>query len=80
MAFFGLTEYQEESQYLFEKTFGLKFLTPFTQLAEDETPERTMLPKLNSSVFSQIKRFIELARQRALFVRQELVFKAFSSL
>ena len=55
MAYFGLTEYQEESQYLFEKTFGLKFLTPFTQLAEDETRAGTVLPELNSSVLSQIK-------------------------
>jgi len=25
MAFFGLSEYQEETQYLFEKIFGLEF-------------------------------------------------------
>ncbi|KAJ3584424.1 hypothetical protein NHX12_014919 [Muraenolepis orangiensis] len=31
MAFFGLTEFQRKSQYLFERTFGLRFLRAFTQ-------------------------------------------------
>ena len=31
LSFFGLVEYQKESQFLFEKTFGLKFREPFTQ-------------------------------------------------
>ncbi|XP_012717121.2 heparan-sulfate 6-O-sulfotransferase 2 isoform X1 [Fundulus heteroclitus] len=32
MAFFGLTEYQSKTQYLFERTFDLQFIAPFTQL------------------------------------------------
>ncbi|KAM4621470.1 heparan-sulfate 6-O-sulfotransferase 2 [Polymixia lowei] len=32
MAFFGLTEYQRKTQYLFERTFSLEFIAPFTQL------------------------------------------------
>lgn len=32
MAFFGLTEYQRKTQYLFECTFNLEFITPFTQV------------------------------------------------
>jgi len=32
MAFFGLTEYQRKTQYLFERTFLLAFIAPFTQL------------------------------------------------
>ncbi|KAM7000158.1 heparan-sulfate 6-O-sulfotransferase 2 [Tautogolabrus adspersus] len=32
MAFFGLTEYQRKTQYLFERTFHLEFITPFTQV------------------------------------------------
>ncbi|XP_026187079.1 heparan-sulfate 6-O-sulfotransferase 2 isoform X2 [Mastacembelus armatus] len=32
MAFFGLTEYQRKTQYLFERTFNLEFIAPFTQL------------------------------------------------
>lgn len=31
MAFFGLTEFQRKTQYLFERTFNLKFISPFTQ-------------------------------------------------
>lgn len=31
MAFFGLTEFQRKTQYLFERTFSLKFIAPFTQ-------------------------------------------------
>ncbi|XP_076015791.1 heparan-sulfate 6-O-sulfotransferase 2 [Genypterus blacodes] len=32
MAFFGLTEYQRKTQYLFERTFSLEFIAPFEQL------------------------------------------------
>ncbi|XP_023653267.1 heparan-sulfate 6-O-sulfotransferase 2 isoform X1 [Paramormyrops kingsleyae] len=32
MAFFGLTEFQRKTQYLFERTFQLNFIAPFTQL------------------------------------------------
>lgn len=31
MAFFGLTEFQRKTQFLFERTFNLKFISPFTQ-------------------------------------------------
>ncbi|KAM4664123.1 heparan-sulfate 6-O-sulfotransferase 2 [Discoglossus pictus] len=31
MAFFGLTEFQRKTQYLFEKTFNMHFISPFTQ-------------------------------------------------
>ncbi|XP_010216973.1 PREDICTED: heparan-sulfate 6-O-sulfotransferase 1 [Tinamus guttatus] len=31
MAFFGLTEFQRKTQYLFERTFSLKFIRPFMQ-------------------------------------------------
>uniref|UniRef100_A0ACB8FIQ4 Heparan-sulfate 6-O-sulfotransferase 3 n=1 Tax=Sphaerodactylus townsendi TaxID=933632 RepID=A0ACB8FIQ4_9SAUR len=31
MAFFGLTEFQRKTQYLFERTFNLEFISPFTQ-------------------------------------------------
>nr|XP_019965987.1 PREDICTED: heparan-sulfate 6-O-sulfotransferase 3-like [Paralichthys olivaceus] len=32
MAFYGLTEFQRKTQYLFERTFGLRFIRAFTQL------------------------------------------------
>lgn len=46
MAFFGLTEYQRKTQYLFERTFNLEFIAPFTQLngtraASVEVPSET---------------------------------------
>ncbi|KAL2076560.1 hypothetical protein ACEWY4_027842 [Coilia grayii] len=31
MAFFGLTEFQRKTQYLFERTFRLRFIRPFIQ-------------------------------------------------
>uniref|UniRef100_H3BFH1 Heparan-sulfate 6-O-sulfotransferase n=1 Tax=Latimeria chalumnae TaxID=7897 RepID=H3BFH1_LATCH len=31
MAFFGLTEFQRKTQYLFEKTFNMNFISPFIQ-------------------------------------------------
>ncbi|XP_061546505.1 heparan-sulfate 6-O-sulfotransferase 3-B-like [Phycodurus eques] len=32
MAFYGLTEYQRKTQHLFERTFNLRFIRPFTQI------------------------------------------------
>ncbi|XP_077436161.1 heparan-sulfate 6-O-sulfotransferase 3-B [Vanacampus margaritifer] len=32
MAFYGLTEFQRKTQYLFERTFSLRFISPFTQI------------------------------------------------
>lgn len=32
MAFFGLTEFQRKTQFLFERTFGLHFIAAFTQI------------------------------------------------
>ncbi|TNN22461.1 Heparan-sulfate 6-O-sulfotransferase 3 [Liparis tanakae] len=32
MVFYGLTEFQRKTQYLFERTFGLRFLRAFTQI------------------------------------------------
>lgn len=74
MAFFGLTEYQEESQYLFEKTFGLKFLVPFTQLSESETTAGAALPKLNSSLLAEVKTLNSLDIELYVFARN-LFFK-----
>ena len=31
MSYFGLTEYQKISQYIFEETFNLRFAIPFEQ-------------------------------------------------
>ena len=39
LAFFGLTEYQLESQVLFERTFGLKFKSDFYQYNHTQSSE-----------------------------------------
>uniref|UniRef100_A0A1B0DHJ7 Heparan-sulfate 6-O-sulfotransferase n=1 Tax=Phlebotomus papatasi TaxID=29031 RepID=A0A1B0DHJ7_PHLPP len=57
MAYFGLTEYQKMSQYIFEETFNLRFAIPFEQhnttvsttTMNDLTPEqRRRIEQLNS--------------------------------
>ena len=55
MAFFGLTEYQVETQYLFEKTFGLKFYENFFQYSHTNaknvvvsTAQKNRILELNS--------------------------------
>ena len=49
--FFGLTEYQTEMQYVFEKTFGLKFVNGFTQknwtLTDDIIISQTVRQKIS---------------------------------
>ncbi len=45
LAYFGLTEYQVESQYLFEEIFDMKFHTPFEQLEETHASRSTATPK-----------------------------------
>ena len=39
MAFFGLCDYQEISQFMFEKTFKMKFRKPFIQSNETRTSQ-----------------------------------------
>ena len=41
MAFFGLTEYQTDTQYMFERTFGLKFLNDFEQYNQTHAKKRS---------------------------------------
>lgn len=45
MAFFGLTEYQKISQYIFEETFNLRFAIPFEQ--NNSTVSSSTLNTLN---------------------------------
>ena len=55
MTLMAMMEYQAESQYLFEKTFDLKFFVPFSQVTQNETRTGKVLPTLNDSVLDQIK-------------------------
>lgn len=45
LAFFGLTEYQEESQFLFEETFQLNFKMPFQQVNVTRAELATVTPR-----------------------------------
>ena len=80
MSYFGLMEYQAESQYLFEKTFDLKFFVPFSQVTQNETRAGKVLPTLNDSVLDQIKNLnsldVELyALAKRLFFKRVTYFK-----
>ena len=63
MAYFGLLEYQEESQYLFEKTFGMKFKKNFTQIAINETISGETLSTLTVKLKLRIREVTRLDRQ-----------------
>lgn len=54
MAFFGLTEYQEETRKLFEHTFKLKFKKPFKTLLDDEADEI-----VTDKQYSRMMKYIE---------------------
>jgi len=56
MAYFGLVEYQEESQYLFEKTFGMKFKKSFKQKDQEETRAADVLTDIEQKHLDQIKK------------------------
>uniref|UniRef100_A0A8C4SS46 Heparan-sulfate 6-O-sulfotransferase n=2 Tax=Erpetoichthys calabaricus TaxID=27687 RepID=A0A8C4SS46_ERPCA len=78
MAFFGLTEYQRKTQYLFERTFNLKFISPFTQLnstraANVDTDElvRQRIAELNFLDMQLYEFAKDLFLQRFQFTRQK---------
>lgn len=52
MAFFGLTEFQKISQYIFEETFNLRFAIPFEQ--NNSTVSSSTLNTLTSAQSSKI--------------------------
>ncbi|XP_044750730.1 heparan-sulfate 6-O-sulfotransferase 2 [Coccinella septempunctata] len=52
MAFFGLTEYQKISQYIFEETFNLRFAIPFEQ--NNSTVSSSTIPSLTPTQATKI--------------------------
>lgn len=78
MAFFGLTEYQRKTQYLFEKTFNMNFISPFTQynttrassveISEETQKHIEGLNFLDMELYSYAK---DLFLQRYQFMRQK---------
>lgn len=78
MSYFGLMEHQAESQYLFEKTFNLKFFKPFPQITQNETRAGKIFPTLNNSVLDQIRNLNSLDAELYTFAKR-LFFKRIAS-
>ncbi|XP_030065854.1 heparan-sulfate 6-O-sulfotransferase 2 [Microcaecilia unicolor] len=78
MAFFGLTEFQRKTQYLFEKTFNMNFISPFTQFnstrassveIDEQTQKRIeVLNFLDMELYDYAK---DLFLQRYQYMRQK---------
>lgn len=79
MAYFALVEYQSESQYLFEKTFGMKFLQPFVQMRVEDT--RAGAVSLDAQNLTRIQKLNQLdiklySFAKSLFFERLKHFKA----
>ncbi|RWS14535.1 heparan-sulfate 6-O-sulfotransferase 2-like protein [Dinothrombium tinctorium] len=74
MAFFGCSEYQKISQYLFESTFKLHFMHPFIQL--NETHSSLMRDEIDENLLEKIKKINHLDIQFYEFAKQ-LLFERF---
>lgn len=55
MAYFGLIEYQRESQLMFERKFGMKFIRPFVQYNFNQTYASEVLYKLSPAILYKIR-------------------------
>jgi hypothetical protein len=78
MAFFGLTEYQHETKYLFERTFGLKFRKDFIQYNRTHSSEvgvtlrqQRRIRKLNTLDMELYRYANNLFFQRLKSIRKE---------
>ncbi|XP_059418015.1 heparan-sulfate 6-O-sulfotransferase 3-B-like [Carassius carassius] len=77
MAFYGLTEFQRKTQYLFERTFRLQFISAFTQInstraanVELRDDMRRRIEQLNFLDMQLYDFAKELFLQRYQFIRQ----------
>ncbi|XP_056642304.1 heparan-sulfate 6-O-sulfotransferase 2 isoform X2 [Diorhabda carinulata] len=77
MAFFGLTEYQKISQYIFEETFNLRFAVPFEQ--NNATVSSYTLTTLTSDQSEKIKKLNNLDIQLYSFAKK-ILFERFERL
>jgi len=55
MAYFGMTEEQKISQYLFEETFNLEFKTSFQQYNKSDTHSGASKERLDESILEKIR-------------------------
>ncbi|XP_017773835.1 PREDICTED: heparan-sulfate 6-O-sulfotransferase 2 isoform X1 [Nicrophorus vespilloides] len=77
MAFFGLTEYQKISQYIFEETFNLRFAIPFEQ--NNATVSSHTMPTLSAEQATKIAHLNDLDNELYQFAKQ-LLFERFHRL
>jgi heparan sulfate 6-O-sulfotransferase HS6ST1 len=77
MAFFGLTEYQKMSQYVFEETFNLRFAVPFEQ--HNATVSSTTLTGLSPSQLKLVEQVNALDIELYNFAKK-LMYNRFSRL
>jgi len=72
LAYFGLTEEQEMSQYLFEETFNLRFKTDFDQLSKTDTHSGASLDHLDGEIIDRIRALNHLDIELYNFARKLL--------
>ncbi|XP_059474051.1 heparan-sulfate 6-O-sulfotransferase 2 [Neocloeon triangulifer] len=77
MAFFGLTEYQKVSQYVFEETFNLRFSIPFEQ--HNATVSGATMNELSEQQLALIKKANALDIELYDFAK-ELMYRRFHRL
>ncbi|XP_018570946.1 heparan-sulfate 6-O-sulfotransferase 2 [Anoplophora glabripennis] len=77
MAFFGLTEHQKISQYIFEETFNLRFAIPFEQ--NNATVSSSTLPTLTTKQAAKISQLNKLDIELYNFAKK-LLFDRFEKL
>ncbi|XP_059621082.1 heparan-sulfate 6-O-sulfotransferase 2 [Phlebotomus argentipes] len=77
MAYFGLTEYQKISQYIFEETFNLRFAIPFEQ--HNTTVSTTTMNDLSPEQKRRIEQLNSLDIELYAFAKR-LLFQRFEKL
>lgn len=71
MSYFGLTEFQKISQYIFEETFNLRFAIPFEQ--HNQTVSRTTMMNLESEQRRKIDKLNSLDIELYVFAKSLLM-------
>lgn len=77
MAYFGLTEYQRISQYIFEETFNLRFAIPFEQ--NNTTVSSLTMSKLSTEQAAKVSSLNALDIELYSFAKK-LLFQRFENL
>lgn len=77
MAYFGLTEYQKISQYIFEETFNLRFAVPFEQ--NNTTVSSLTMSKLSTGQAAKVSSLNSLDIELYSFAKK-LLFQRFEKL